>query len=298
MALYQVSDVGQELSPWHYQQLEAGHIVVFPKTPIEFAKQDYDFLLGQRQADASYHKNIAYRPSDDRVTGMARGTNRDRLSRILREYCTRTAGLLACLLPRYAKHWQIEFTSFRPFEEAGRKLPPHSRNDLLHVDAFPTRPTQGDRILRFFTNLHPEKPRVWLTSDPFDSLAERLWREAGLAEEARRLASPFRQAVARLAWQAHFPFFRRSPYDVLMHRFHNFLKENSRFQDTCPKSRVEFQPMSSWLVFTDTASHAVLSGQFALEQTFIVSREAMLEPETAPLSILEDLTGIPLTRQG
>ncbi len=298
MGVIEISGVEQELGAGHYQQLEAGHILLFPKTPIEFSKEDHGFLLRQRQADASYYKNIAYRPSQDRLTGVARGGNRGQLRRLLASYCHQAAELIASLLPRYAAHWRTDFTSFRPFEEAGRRLSLHSRNDLLHIDAFPTRPTQGDRILRFFTNIHPTEPRVWLTSDPFDSLAERFWREANLAEEGRRLSSPFRQAVARLARRARLPLFRSSPYDALMHLFHNFLKENTPFQETCSKLRVEFVPMSSWLVFTDMASHAVLSGQFALEQTFIVSREAMLHREKAPLSILERLVGVSLTWHG
>ncbi len=82
-----------------------------------------------------------------------------------------------------------------------------------------------------------------------------------------------------------------------MRRFHNFLKENREFQQTCPKQRLEFPPGSSWIVFTDVVSHAVLTGRFALEQTFIVSTRAMLEPERAPVSVLEGLTGLPLTWQ-
>jgi hypothetical protein len=42
-------------------------------------------------------------------------------------------------------------------------------------------------------------------------------------------------------------------------------------------------------------SHAVLEGQYALEQTFLVSRAAMVEPEKSPVSILERLAGFPLT---
>jgi len=38
----------------------------------------------------------------------------------------------------------------------------------------------------------------------------------------------------------------------------------------------------------------VLEGQFALEQTFIVSREAMVLPQQAPISILEKMAGHPL----
>jgi hypothetical protein len=42
-------------------------------------------------------------------------------------------------------------------------------------------------------------------------------------------------------------------------------------------------------------SHAVLSGQFALEQTFIISTSALALPEKAPVRVLERIAGCPLT---
>jgi hypothetical protein len=41
-------------------------------------------------------------------------------------------------------------------------------------------------------------------------------------------------------------------------------------------------------------SHAVLSGQFALEQTFTVSKHALVLPEKAPVRVLERIAGCPL----
>ena len=295
MELIELPDGGQELSLWHYQQLEAGKILFFPHTPIEISDEQYRLLLGQRQTEASYHKNIAYQPSEDAITGVARGSDRDQLHRILKDYSHQTAQLLARLLPRYAGHWRLDFASFRPFQEEGRRLPLRSRNDLLHIDAFPTRPTNGGRILRFFTNIHPEQGRVWLTTEPFTALVRRFAREAGLLEVARKRSSPLWQALARIARWARYAPATRSPYDAIMLRFHHFLKENQQFQESCPKARVEFPPRSSWLVFTDMVSHAVLAGQYALEQTFIVHWQALLHPEQAPVSILERLAGVPLT---
>jgi len=87
------------------------------------------------------------------------------------------------------------------------------------------------------------------------------------------------------------PSLKRSPYDEFMMRFHNYLKENAAFQRDCPKQHWEFPPGSSWMVYTDMVSHAVLSGQFALEQTLIVSREAMVVPEKSPYGVLARLAG-------
>jgi hypothetical protein len=76
-----------------------------------------------------------------------------------------------------------------------------------------------------------------------------------------------------------------------MMRFHNFLKENRDFQSTCTKYDYQFPAGSSWMVYTDMVPHAVLCGQYALEQTYLIAPEAMLAPQHAPLTVLEELTG-------
>ncbi len=290
-----IPDTAQALSPMHYERLEEGDILLFPNMVLGFSEDDTQFLIRQRQTGAAYHKNVAYRPAQGTLTGAARGTDRDRLRQVLADYSRLATQALSRLLPRYAAETRIDYTSFRPFEEKGRNLSVHSRNDLLHVDAFPTRPTGGDRILRFFTNLNPTHSRVWLTSEPFPALAKAFAPEAGLLEAARRRPSPLRRAFESLERVFRPGRSMPSRYDALMHRFHNFLKENRKFQESWPQTRIEFAPKSSWLVFTDTVSHAVLEGQFALEQTFIVSQKVLVRPETAPVHILEGLTGLPLT---
>ena len=52
--------------------LETGKILLFPRAPFELPAGDRAFLLTQRQAGTGYHKNIAYRPQRDRVTGFVR----------------------------------------------------------------------------------------------------------------------------------------------------------------------------------------------------------------------------------
>ncbi len=295
MELVTIHDVGSEVSLDFYEQLEAGNILFMDFIPTDFSQEDYDFLMSQRQTEAAYRKNIAYRPSQDRLTGAARGSDEERLRRLMRGFSRQSVQLLSRLLPRYAAGWKTDYASLRPFEEEGRALSLHARNDLLHFDAFPTRPTHGDRIMRFFINLHPSRPRVWLTTDGFEALAGRFADEAGLLTMGRRAASPVSRGLARLGRLARLPQARRSPYDTIMHRFHNYLKENEPFQKGCAKQRWEFPPRSSWIVFTDMVSHAVLSGQMAMEQTIIVPRRLMLHPEQAPASILERLAGASLT---
>ena len=140
-------------SRWYCARLEEGQIVFFSATPFDLADEDRDFLIGVRQATAAYHKNISYRPAERRVRGLEHGSaDAARLGEILRTYSERVTDFAREFLAPYARGWQLDFASFRSIEERGRELALKSRNDLLHTDAFPTRPTNGNRILRIFTN--------------------------------------------------------------------------------------------------------------------------------------------------
>lgn len=85
-----------------------------------------------------------------------------------------------------------------------------------------------------------------------------------------------------------------SAYDRFMLRFHDYLKENTGFQQNCRKVRIEFPPGSTWICFTDSVPHAVLSGQYALEQTFIIGLSGLVAPDKAPIRVLEKMAGRPL----
>jgi 3-deoxy-D-manno-oct-2-ulosonic acid (Kdo) hydroxylase len=273
------------------KELEAGNILYFPQTPFSFPDGDLKFLLASKQTGAAYHKNIAYRPAENRITGLDKsdGAAVDRLRTIMGRYSQRAEKFLAEFLPSYAGKWKLDFASYRPLEERGRPARLRARNDLPHVDAFPTRPTNGDRILRLFTNINPTQNRVWITSQTFDVLAPRFAKSIGLPRT--RSKSPMGRIARAFAGALHWPTARRSPYDTFMHRCHNTMKEDTAFQQSCPKQRWEFPPNSTWMVFTDFVSHAVLEGQYALEQTFIISHRAMVLPEEAPIAILEKLAG-------
>ncbi|HXJ82554.1 MAG TPA: Kdo hydroxylase family protein [Candidatus Methylomirabilis sp.] len=285
---------------WYAERLEEGHILLFEPAP--FALPDAGeraALAGVRQASAAYHKNISYRPGEDRVKGIATsGADAETVRQVLRDYSRNAIRLLTDLFPFYAARWSLDFASFRPMEERGRQLSLRARNDLLHVDAFPTRPTNGSRILRVFTNVNPTVSRWWITTETFDILAPRLAMDAGLGGIAAGARSPWRHVVrgfATLARRLGVHREPRSPYDRFMLGFHNYLKANTAFQAQCPKHRWEFRAGSTWIVLTDMVPHAVESGQFALEQTVIVPREALVRPEVAPITVLEGLCHVPLT---
>ena len=226
----------------YVRALESGQVLFFPTPPIELPDSDRDFLVAQRRGDSAVHKNVSFRPS----TGILRGWSgdrdtRDRLCAVLGEFSARARTFVCAFLPAYAAGLQMDYTSFRPLEEEGRQLPLHKRNDLLHVDAFPSRPTRGGRILRFFINLHPEKKRVWNVGQPFDILAKQYAADAGLEKIAGK---PGGGSLWR--WLA-IGRARYSAYDRFMLHFHDYLKENSAYQSSGEKTRLEFPPGSAWL---------------------------------------------------
>jgi hypothetical protein len=63
------------------------------------------------------------------------------------------------------------------------------------------------------------------------------------------------------------------------------------FQQNTPKRTWEFHPGSAWLAITDTASHSVLRGRFALEHSFFLSPDSLALPGQAPAALLERACG-------
>jgi hypothetical protein len=276
------------------RQLEQGEILFFDRLPFDLPGTDNEFLLGQNWSEMRLHKNVSYRPIEDRLNGFGGdAVARERLQAILRNYSRQAVKFLESFLSPYAGNWVLDFASFRPLEERGRNLSLHKRNDLLHVDSFPTRPTRGGRILRIFTNLNPTRTRVWQTTSRFDELARKYAMDAGLARVAGK-GSLLSRLSNRVGVALGLGSFSRPPYDRFMLRFHDYLKENSAFQANSAKTTLEFPPMSTWIAFTDGVPHAVLSGQYALEQTFLIRPSALTAPESAPYHILESLCGRPL----
>ena len=289
-SLVEIAQIELERTRWYCDQLERGKVLFFRGIPFDFPQDDRDFLLSQKQTGSRFHKNISYRPTKDILKGVSSDSaDRERLQRVMQHFSLEVTRFVSRLLVPYAGKFKLDFASFRPLEEEGRDLPLHKRNDLLHVDAFPTRPTRGGRILRFFVNINPSAGRVWNIGEPFDILLPRLTK-------VQTISPPMRGSVARslahLASSMGLPVADRSRYDEYMLYLHDWLKENSDFQQNSPKQEMVFPPGCTWMVYTDGVPHAVLSGRYAMEQTFIIPPEAFVTPEVAPIRVLETVTGM------
>lgn len=229
----------------------------------------------------------AVRTSASIPTGRCHGSGYEgeklaALTAMLDRFGRGAEALVRGLLPRYAASLERARTSFRPAEIAGRTTTPRHDDKRLHVDAFPTRPMRGRRILRLFSNVAPEGVmREWRVGEPFPDFA------AQFLPKLKPMA-PGRAWAMNLLGLTKGP---RSPYDHLMLGLHDAGKLDGNYQAKAPRVVLSFPPGSTWMCFTDAVLHAALAGRCALEQTFHVPVEAMAEPDRSPLKVLERLSG-------
>jgi hypothetical protein len=277
-------------------RLEAGEVIYFPETPVPIPQDDLAFLLGQHQTDSRLHKNIAYKPGIDKLSGVddssADKAAVEQMHAVMRRYSNSVTEFLAVFLAPYQQRWTLDYASYRPIEEQGRDLATRKRNDLLHTDAFPTRPTRGARILRFFHNIHPTRTRDWTLGEPFARVVgEFVPGKIAMPHADGALSATGKKLAQAVGLAELVPQWKRTPYDAFMMDLHNTMKEDEQFQRECAKESFQFPAGSSWMVYTETVPHSVQAGQYAIEQTFLVRPEAMVTPDSSPLAILEKMAG-------
>jgi hypothetical protein len=226
-------------------------------------------------------KNVSLNPVDGSVRGSsASGADLRVLHAMMLRYATASQALAQRLLSTYVPTLRAGRTSFRPVEIAGRPSSWRQDDTRLHVDSFPSSPTGGERILRLFTNVHPQGClRTWRLGESFEEVARRylpsLHRPLpGSSELLRRLG------ITKG---------RRTAYDHFMLQLHDRMKADTKYQAQAEQCIREFAPGQTWLVYTDQVSHAAMAGQYAFEQTFYLPVAGMAEPAKSPLRVLERL---------
>ncbi len=256
--------------------LENGKLLYAPQLPFELSETERRFLSPDCLDGKS--KNVSFRPHSGVLKGTrCQGTERDELLAMLQRYYNRASNLLQALCPGYSNHLTPGFTSFRPAEIAGRTTSWRHDDTRLHVDAFPSRPMQGLRILRVFTNVNLQMPRVWRVGESFEQAAAKLL--PGI--------KPPLPATATLLYWLRIVKGRRTEYDHFMLGIHDRMKADLGYQSQVPQTKLAIPPGTTWACYTDSVSHAAMSGQFAFEQTFYLPVSAMNDPERSPLRVLE-----------
>ena len=258
--------------------LESGAVLYFPRLAFALTEDEKPFL-DAAVADGKA-KNISLDHTSGRMQASSlRGEPAAKLAAMIERFGSQAATLVHDLLPY--RHVERARTSYRPVQVKGRSYSKISDDRLLHIDAFPSRPMHGRRILRFFANVAPSSPRNWHVGQPFEEFAKTFLPRVG----------PHFPGKSWLYDRLGVTRGKRSLYDELMLSLHDAGKLDSAFQTSSPHQAVSFPPGSCWLVFTDQVLHAALGGEFALEQTFHLDVDQMREPARAPIRVLERLSG-------
>jgi hypothetical protein len=279
--------------------LEGSEVVFFPSCPFPLPSEDDLKFLREELPLQSKVKNVSYHPESDTVPRFeAPEAVQARVKQILKDHERAVSNYLRDTIPHLARGWTVGTCSFRPLQEKGRDLKPRSSNELVHIDAGAYGATCGNRILRFFVNVNPDVDRVWGTKGSFGSLFKehQAFNEVARASKQKinirkgLLDHCYSGLVAALS--KAYPLARvvdSSPYDRAMRRIHNYMKESEQFRaDNSSYQEIRFPPLSSWMVFTDGVSHAVVSGQHTLVTTMIVPLANCQQPELSPFRILEN----------
>lgn len=268
------------------EALERNALVALPACPFSLPTRDDLTFLTQQRSSKYRHKDICLNPSNGRLQGCRqRDENRRiRIQGILAAFSQSATAWARQALPEYAAGLVPDRATLRTREEATSALRITARNDLLHIDNFPTRPTFGRRILRLFVNIHPSEGQVWAVSETFREL---LARYASTQRISLRTAAEWIAPTTSMLGIFHLGRETRSAYDSLMLRLHHFLKQDFAFQTQAARRVYTFAPGSAWLLFSDSLSHAHLRGRFVLEHSFFVEQKYLLYPSESPVAILE-----------
>lgn len=266
------------------QSLENGQIIYFPELAFTLSNEEQPFLSPDF-ADP-HSKNISFHGNKLWGVQHVSDAQHQQLKSMLARFSAYSFGLIKGILPHYAKQLVIARTSYRPVQISGRKTSYRKDDKRLHVDAFPSAPNQGKRILRVFCNINPNgEDRVWRTGEPFNVVAQRFIPK--IKKPVPGSASLLRLLKITKSY--------RTLYDHYMLQMHNLMKADDEYQKNAAQQEIRFSPGSTWVVQTDDVSHAAMQGQYLLEQTFYLPVKAMKDESKSPLRILEKLLDEKLT---
>ncbi len=264
------------------QHLEGGQVLLFPTLDFSLVEEEKELVTPKILS--GNRKNISFNPRTKELKGAVCSAIKESLLKsMLARYSQFALKLTSQIFGAKMAHIKADKVSFRPAEIETRVGMSAAKDDKkLHVDAFPSNPTGGNRILRMFTNINfVNKPRIWRIGEPFKNVASRFIPSI----DAPLPLSSF------LLHQLRVTKARRTPYDHYMLQLHDRMKESDAYQEGVEAELFSFQPGSTWMVFTDQVSHAVLSGQHVLEQTFSVANEGLSFKDVSPCHILEEMLG-------
>ena len=194
--------------------VEAGEVLRFPYLPFALLESELKFR-DPRWADGKA-KNISVRWPGGEMRGAVGTANElASLKAMIVRYADQSEAFALRLFPHYRGHLVRGNTSFRPVNVAGRETSWRKDDTRLHIDAFPSNPMHGTRLLRVFCNVNPNgEARKWRVGESFD-------------EHARRYLPVISKPWPGSAWlleKTGITQRRRTEYDHMMLQLHDRAK--------------------------------------------------------------------------
>ena len=280
-----MADVGHGNPAW-IAALEAGKVLYFPNFGSDakagFAPQPEELALFREDIRDPKVRNISLDPTGKLKGVLGDDAMRALMAGMIGRFRAEAESLLGNLVPRYGEHLRRGAVSFRPSQVETRVQSWRADDKRLHVDAFPSRPNHGERLLRVFTNVNRDGvPRVWRVGEPFEDVARRF---------LPRL-KPYAAWQAKALQMLHVTKSLRSEYDHLMLQLHDAMKADLDYQKNAPQVTFGFPPGCAWVCFSDQTSHGVMAGQYMMEYTSQLSPAQQYDQGASPLGILTRLQG-------
>ena len=253
--------------------LERGAVLFSPTCP--FCSPNRKTVSGCAVSDGQA-KNISL----DHTTGKMQASSlsgekaRD-LAAMIERFGSQAATLVQVLPYRNVERAR---TSFRPVEVKGRHYSKISDDRLLHIDAFPSRPMRGRRILRFFANVAPDTPRRWQVGQPFEDFARVFLPRVG----------PHMPGKSWLYEKLGVTRGRRSQYDELMLSLHDASKLDQEFpeEQSAPANRISSRLLLAGLHRSGVACRLGRGIRLGADLPSRYRRDGR-EPQRAPVRVLE-----------
>jgi hypothetical protein len=277
-----MADVGHGNPAW-IAALEAGKVLYFPNFGQHgFAPQKEELALFREDIRDPKIRNISLSQSGDLKGVVGDDATKALMAGMIGRFRAEAESLLGNLVPRYGEHLRRGATSFRPAVVQNRVQSWRADDRRLHVDAFPSRPNYGERLLRVFTNVNLEgEPRVWRVGEPFEDVARRFLPKV----------KPYAAWQAKVLNALHVTKSLRSEYDHMMLQLHDAMKSDLDYQKNAPQVTFGFPPGCAWVCFSDQTSHAVMAGQYMMEHTLQLSPMHQYDKDASPLAILTRMRG-------
>ncbi|MEZ6139853.1 MAG: Kdo hydroxylase family protein [Zavarzinella sp.] len=263
-------------------QLEHGGLLPLPDSVGKILAQQFSQPLHELPQGRIRAKGLSYDPKTGTVRGTPIPFESEQVD-LLHQISQQMIEIVHKLLPAYAAEIIPDRLTWQTHEVANAPHRTNARDDLYHVDNFPTRPSRGMRILRFCLNFDTDV-RVFAVSEPFRKLIEfyrnPLKQALKQSNNLSNINSPW--------W--HFGKNRDtnpSDYDLVMGKIHHWMKADLHFQDRCKKYLHRFSAHEGWLFFSDGTAYAHLRGKRLLDHSFFVPQRCLVAPQCSPLALLE-----------